>query len=319
MKQLGQAESDAERHVEALLAGVEDWAARGPRYAPALAGVISPIHRGTAAQAWLVALDGESPAFFMKVLHADMAADIDLPAAFAAARIAGIAKVAPMPRHLLADAIIFDLLPKEWDWARLHRLVEPALRTRLLAAKRVLHEGPSFGRARSLAERLRELGARVEAARVTLPPDGRWLLERAALIATTIESAGIDRKPCHLSGVASDVMIGPQDAIRLVDFDMAGDADPHWDLGTMMAELCQFEDEEMALVEEFNGRYDRRVHHRARLLGAADDVAGGLWAYLMGARSTRRSVEFVKYAEWRLLRARMVVHDHRFEAMLRHV
>ncbi|VFU08737.1 protein of unknown function [Methylocella tundrae] len=39
----------------------------------------------------------------------------------------------------------------------------------------------------------------------------------------------------------------------------------------------------------------------------------------MNVVSARKGVEFLKYAQWRLLRCRMTIRDARFEDMLRHL
>ncbi len=64
------------------------------------------------------------------------------------------------------------------------------------------------------------------------------------------------------------------------------------------------------------GRDDPRDLNRCRLLAFADDVAWGLWGLAMSATSPRRGLEFLKYGEWRLLRARMMLGDGAFDARL---
>ncbi|SNB72895.1 Phosphotransferase enzyme family protein [Arboricoccus pini] len=319
MKTVGEAEGKLETRVEAILRQLPDGEGEPYRYAPALGGVVSPIHRGVATTAWLVAKGDAPPHLFLKLPEPEMASFLDPTGDFAAARVAAEAGVSPAPRYLIDDAILFDYLPAPFAWARLHQFLDPTVRARLIAAKRAIQAAPSMSRKRELGPRLAAFAGKIETLGIALPPDGWWLIRQGAGITEAIASAGQDVCPCHLDGVSSNVMLHPDGRLQLVDFDLAGDADPHWDLGTVMAEICQFEDEEAALVELFLGGYDRRVHHRARLLGAADDIAWGLWGYLLARLSPRSHVEFVKYAEWRFLRARMVLHDPRFEAMLRHV
>lgn len=320
MKQIGRPSDALEKAVDAALHAVPDWQGRAISYAAAFDGVVSPIHRGVASHCWKVSLDGEAPAWFLKVLHDDMKDFVDVAASYKAADMAATSGVTPTPRYLpSASAAIFDLLPDGWMWARLHHFNDPDIVARVVAARRAIQAGPTLGRVQDLFATIADYAKRAEAARIALPQDVWWLTSRTAEIGRAIGAAGTETRPCHLDGASSNVMLSPEGNVCLVDFDSAGDADPYWDLGVMMAEICQFEPEEAALVEIFAGRYDKRIHHRARLYGAADDIKWGLWGYLVAAGSPRRGVEFVKYAEWRFLRARMVLHDPRFEGMLRHV
>jgi Phosphotransferase enzyme family len=309
-----------EMAVDAAVRAVPDWRGRAIMCVPALDGVVSPVHRGVASHCWKVSLDGEAPAWFLKVLHDDMVDFVDVAGSYKAASAAAISGVTPTPRYFPSpSAAIFDLLPDGWNWARLHDFNDPDLVACVVAARRAIQAGPTLGRAQNLFVVIADYAQRAEAAQIALPPDAWWLISQAVEIGRAIEAAGAEIRPCHLDGASSNVMLSLEGEVRLVDFDSAGDADPHWDLGVMMAEICQFEPEEAAIVEIFAGGYDKRIHHRARLYGAADDIKWGLWGYLVAAGSSRRGVEFVKYAEWRLLRARMVLHDPRFEGMLRHV
>ena len=58
-------------------------------------------------------------------------------------------------------------------------------------------------------------------------------------ITASFKAAGSDRVPCHGDGVASNVMINPAGAVRLVDFDSAGNHDPYFDLGSLIVEIAQ--------------------------------------------------------------------------------
>jgi hypothetical protein len=48
-----------------------------------------------------------------------------------------------------------------------------------------------------------------------------------------------------------------------------------------------------------------RLFNRARLYGVADDVRWGLIGAILAATSPRTDLEFLKYADWRFLRARL--------------
>ena len=56
---------------------------------------------------------------------------------------------------------------------------------------------------------------------------------------------------------------------------------------------------------------------RCRLYAVADDLAWGVWGLVMDATSSRCHFEFLKYANWRLLRCRMALRHPGFEERLR--
>jgi thiamine kinase-like enzyme len=111
-------------------------------------------------------------------------------------------------------------------------------------------------------------------------------------------------------------MLGPNDAVMLVDFDCAGMADPHYDIGVLLNEACQSEAEMHTGLDLAFGRDDPRDLNRCRLHAFADDVFWGLWGLAMAATSPRQGLEFLKYGEWRLLRARMFHGDGAFPGRL---
>jgi thiamine kinase-like enzyme len=98
---------------------------------------------------------------------------------------------------------------------------------------------------------------------------------------------------------------------------MACNTDPHYEFGCLLNEAYVFEEQMRAALERTEGSVHETVLNRCRLYAIADDLYWGLWAALMNATSERRGIEFLKYANWRLLRCRMAIRDYGFERMLR--
>jgi hypothetical protein len=71
------------------------------------------------------------------------------------------------------------------------------------------------------------------------------------------------------------------------------------------------------LLEIHDGCYSEAAFGRCRLYAAADDLYWALRSLLQHARSPLRGVEFLKYAEWRFLRCRMLLGHPSFEQRLR--
>jgi len=73
------------------------------------------------------------------------------------------------------------------------------------------------------------------------------------------------------------------------------------------------------LLEMHDGVFSSKAFARCRLYAAADDVYWSLRSMLLEMRSPRLSVEFLKYAEWRFLRGRMLLGRPGFEELVRSI
>ena len=151
---------------------------------------------------------------------------------------------------------------------------------------------------------------------VALPADADALLASVGAIGAALEAAGRDVAPCHNDGQASNILLGPGGDVLLVDFDCAGQSDPHYDLAVLLNEAHDFEAGWQAGVEMQEGRCDARVLNRCRAYAVADDLLWGLRGLILSATSPRRDMEFLKYGEWRLLRCRMALGEPGFAERL---
>lgn len=287
---------------------------------PSLVGAVSPIHRAVENESRIAAASGRHPVF-VKRRHNDMDIFIDLDRVAEASGKAGEIGIGPKLLH--ADAangiLVFEALGEEWQWGRMDVLRRPEILEKLLAAKRAFQAVVPLRETRSVFDLLHAYRRFADAPGVVLPATVPAALAAVGRIAAAIAAAGADTVPCHADGASSNVMVGPDNAVRLVDFEWARQADPAHDLGTVLAELLPFDGEALLAVEIATGRPDGQALARARLYGAADDLMWALWGFISAARSPRKEVEFFKYAEWRLLRARTVLEGPRFEAWLARV
>ena len=85
----------------------------------------------------------------------------------------------------------------------------------------------------------------------------------------------------------------------------------------LLNEACQFDSEMRAGLEMWNGAWSEALYNRCLAYAAADDLYWGLRALLFDRLSPRTSLEFRKYAAWRLLRCRMRINRPGFEETLR--
>lgn len=317
MKRLGEANTDFEHRVEAIIAGLAGVGG-DVRYGLAAPPVASPVHRATAADCIMLVPEG-APRIFLKALQPDMAGHVDYRRVAQASRQAADLGVAPaLLLERASDRVLgFEYLGVGWRHATMGDLNAGTTIDAVLAAKRVLHQGRRLGWRYDPFARVIELADAARAVRVPLPDDLDWMLVNSALAGEAIAAAGFDLAFCHNDGVASNVMLGPDGAVKLVDFDAAGDNDPWFDVAAVLNEAFPFAAERQEAIERFNGAYDARLFHRCELYAAVDDLIWGLWGVLVAATSPRGGIEFFKYGQWRLLRAQIGMQARSFEDCLR--
>jgi thiamine kinase-like enzyme len=143
-----------------------------------------------------------------------------------------------------------------------------------------------------------------------------WLASSVNEVGDAIRASGIDHAPAHGDGNVSNLMLSEKGEIRLIDWDMAGDMDPLLDVGAFLVEAHDSESDAAECFEAYNGRFDRALFNRAWLYGVADDFRWGLIGALLAGTSRRETYEFLKFGDWRFLRARMAIRDPRFSEKL---
>lgn len=289
----------------------------GLRWAPGPPTIASPMRQAVDAANWIVEADATAPAF-VKIFFDDARPDIDAAEAWAGARAAAAACVGPEALFALPDlgVIATAYLPPPWRPATLDDLARPEVFAAAVEAKRRFQAGLPLARHRDVFAGIADLHARAVAASAPLPDDTQALMAWAAGAGAATSAAGFDLRPCHNDGSASAHMLHSDGRLMLVDFDEAGQADPLYDLALLLNEASAFTDPWAAGVEAFLGRSEGAAVNRCRVYAVADDILQGLRGWLLSAASPRRSVEFLKYGEWRLLRARMALREPGFAERL---
>lgn len=319
MKPLGTAANPAEVRAEAVLSAVPGLDPAGVAYGPAIAGAASPSFHAVESTSFAVTAAGDMPEAFLKLTVPQIAPLVDLEAAFRAASALHDMGLAPKPLHLDAErgGMLFAHLGTNYRPARIDDLVAPDRAAALVEIHRTIARGAPFGRPWTVFSGIRQLRARLAALGRRLPADADWLFTVTDMIEAAIEAAGYDLRPAHADPHSSNVMIGPDGRFVLVDFDMAADVDPYYQLGTAMNELYQFDGDMKPLLEVHDGAYSDSAFARCRLYAAADDLYWALRSLIHEELTSLRSLEFLKYAEWRFLRCRMLMGRPGFEALIR--
>lgn len=321
MKTLGAPENAGQQLAEQALRTIGTFDLEAVAYRAALPGVASPSYHAAESLTFDVAPDGGDASLFLKIGIEEVADLVDGNAAFEAACRLHDLGLSPKPLHFAADhrALLTERLDDHWRAAKIDDLMRPDRVARLIAMQKTIASGPSFGRPWSVFDGIDDLWARLAAGSVALPADAGWMHSAMVPITQAISASGIDLHAAHGDPHSSNVMIGPGDALMLVDFDMAGDIDPYYQLGVQMNELYQFESQMKPLLEMHDGHVSDRAFNRCRLYAAADDLYWALRSMLLEVHSPRRGLEFLKYAEWRFLRCRMLIGRPGFEELVRSI
>jgi thiamine kinase-like enzyme len=310
--------SDALVTEKMLATAVEAAGLDGAMLRSGPAALASPSYK--ALESASVFAQGHDGARFVKVMHPEMRAAFDLESAATLAAEAG--NIAVGPRVTWSDnehgAVAMEGLMAEdgWRTANQYILQDPEIVASVMATIRALHRNQTvltvrfdpFARIDAIISQAGLLG-------VSLPADLVWLRRLVAQIEPLAERA--DHVGCRNDGSSSNLMIGPDKAVRLVDFDRAGLNDPLYDVGTLLAEVTDFERDMKAGFIAYAGRHCEVDFARARLWSFVDDMLHAVWFRVMAHVSVRTGLEWLKYGEWRLMRLRMALNHPQFEERLR--
>lgn len=288
----------------------------------AVPAVASPVHRGVAHHCYRVTEAGKAP-LFCKVPANDQEGLMTASAAAAMATLAGETDVAPPVAWFDPESAILatDWLEGAWRYARVEDLRQPACLQTLIARLRALHEAaPTDGIVRhDPAARLERQDGMLRALPVDRPPNYDWLADQVVRAIEALAPGQGAAVPCHLGSIASNIMLGPDGALLLVDFDQAALSEPLHDFGILLTEAFDFEDEWADALSPLFGAKTAEAVHRARLWGLIDDFSWGQWALICHGRAQRTEIEYFKYASWRFMRATLTAGDWSFERRLRQV
>lgn len=254
---------------------------------------------------------------FVKRMHPEMQQGFDLAAAFELAKSAGQAGAGPaiIWSDPASASIAMDALGDDWTTARQNDLQNPAVIAAAMQAMKKLHACAAISHRFDPFATIDELMQTCVRDGVPLPDDSVWLRRVIAMAEPLLDSAPL--APCRNDGSSSNLMIGPEGQVLLVDYDRAGMNDPLYDVGCLLAEMTDHERDMHGGFAAYAGSFDEVGFARARLWSHVDDMVHALWSRRMAHRSERKAVEWIKYGEWRLLRLRMALVHPLFEEKLR--
>lgn len=265
----------------------------------------SPAWRGVESDIWRAAHSDRS--VIVKHYHPDTQGYLDIASAIEASTIAGAAGVGPEVLYSDIDSgvLVMEDLCDPWRAGGLHHAVDRSIRSNVIAAKKSFQNGQLLSRSASVFDEIAAMYDRVEAEKIHAHRDLRVFKSFIDDAQAKIDSLGQDSRPCHRDGNTANLMVHPDNRVRLVDFDLAANCDPFEDVGCYLVEFYENDIDARTGFEEWLGYFREGEFQRAMLYGLADDMRWGLIGSIMAATSPRSHLEFGKYASWRFLRLEM--------------
>jgi hypothetical protein len=310
MKKTGNPATPEEHSVEDALSSFKHLKGRPLQYELAYPPIVMPMHLAIDADAYVVGAKDPDETCFLKVYSKDMLEDINLAAAIKASQQAGDCNLAPRILDSSAEigAILFEHLDSNWRPALASDLDDMDIRANAIAAKRLWHANGKPGDAISPMQVARKFMGRLERGAtdgtpIKKPKGYATMVDWIERIDDALSAAGIPMAALHGENTASNIMIGSDKAVKLVDFDRACVGDPMYDLGAFCLEFCQFDYQLIEALEMYSGSFDEKLFNRCKLYMIVDDFLWGCWGKTSHYNSYRKeAIEFYKYGEVRFTR-----------------
>lgn len=271
-------------------------------FASPLTVLASPAWRGIEGDIWRAKTTKNS--IILKHYHADVVFYVDASAAINAAEQAGKIGVGPAVVQSWHDDGIaaFEELSDPWRAGGLHDAVNATVRSNVISCKKSFQSDATLENDACIFDEIESLYEVARSGNVVTHNDVAVFLEFFRDAKDKLKSVGRDRAPCHRDGNTANIMVGDDDAVMLVDFDLAANCDPFEDIGCYLFEFFESDAEARGGFEEWYGHFDEGLFQRSMLYGLADDMRWGLIAAIMAVQSQRSSLEFSKYSAWRFMR-----------------
>lgn len=242
---------------------------------------------------------------------------IERAAAVDASRKAGEAGVAP--RLLQVDPAsgveIYEFLDG-YRSAAITDFLDPVLLERALTGYRLVHGSANF---LTTATGFQQIEAHLEHLRrlnIAAPVEFTRLASAVVAAEAAITAAGMDLAGCYNDAHITNYMIGPENQVKIIDWEYASNNDPVWDLGLVAFESFMSSERERLLVELYYGSWRREIGARLYLYSQLSMIKWALWALLQSHLSSM-PYDFRQYAQFLLMRAENGIKHPRWHEALR--
>ncbi|GLK69727.1 choline kinase family protein [Hansschlegelia plantiphila] len=307
-KRPGEAATDAERALEAILGLVERWRYATLRYRPVSGGISNTN--------WRITVEGGGD-YFLKVPGRGTEMFIERYAANDASRRAhacgfGVEVVDFLPGP---GVEIFAFVEGYRASSNLDFL-RPAVRRNAVLALRAFNDSAPLGLTKTVFDMIDEHVDQVRAVGGRLPADHAFLMRRLEEAKSALIASGLDLVPCMNDTLAGNFMIDGADRVLLVDFEYASNNERAYEVALWFDEMAFPAAIEHELIETYFGAWSPALEARITVLKALADLKWATWAMIQEAVSTL-DFDYYKYGAWKHMRARGLFHHPDWPAWLR--
>lgn len=299
-KRFGEAATEAERAIEAAIAGVERWRGAALSYRPVSGGISNAN--------WRVST-GEARDYFLKVPGRGTEMFIERGAANEASRKAqscgfGVEVVDFLPE---SGVEIFAFVEGFRASTNLDFL-RPAVRRNAALALKAFNDSPPLGLTKTMFDMVEEHVRQVAEVGGRLPADQPFLMRRFEEAKAATLASGLDLVPCMNDTLAGNFMIDEADRVLLVDFEYASNNERTYEVALWFDEMAFPREVEQELIETYFGACTRTIEARINVFKAIADLKWATWAMIQEAVSSL-DFDYYKYGTWKHMRARAQFHD----------
>ncbi|MEZ5904280.1 MAG: phosphotransferase [Geminicoccaceae bacterium] len=306
-RNFGEAETDAERAVEAAIARVPAWREQGASYALMTGGISNSN--------WRITLAGDER-------HQDPGCrDRDVRRPWRPTRRPGWRTPrGSAPRW----SISMPKPPRVAELLEGYRACTNADfagrgQVQLAASAdcyRQFHAGEGLGLTKTIFDMIDEHIAQVAGLGGSLPEDWPWLSRLYGNARSAFLASGLDLVPCFNDPMPGNFLVKQDAPMKLVDYEFASMNERSYELGVWLGEMFFTEDTAARLLEAYAGELRPELVARVAVMRALADVKWATWA-MVQEQISALDFDYHKYGTWKYLRARSIMHDFRWEAWLR--
>lgn len=305
---MGEAETEAERQLESVLAEVKIWWGKGIRY--------SPIYGGFSNSNWRVRIEGEPNAFFVKMPGQGTEMFIDRSAASEASRRAHSLGIGPRPYdYLSARGIEITDFLEGCRTCTTRDFHSPEVRARTIDLYRTFNNSGQLSLTKTIFDMIDEHIAQLRQLGGDFPADFDRLCQQYRQARQALEASGLDVVPCYNDPTPANFLMAQDGTITIVDFEYASNNDRCYDLAIWCGEMF-FSDAVLDdVIEAYFGRVETKMQARMFVYRMLADLKWSTWAMIQKEMSSI-DFDFYKFGAWKQMRMRATLQDPRWDRSL---
>ncbi len=318
MTEISTATKPASSRINKMLAKLEGLTGRHPDYQLMLSANLIPHHQAIDSAPYLVRGNGHRANDLMiKLVVRDGTPQAPFHQIIESCLQASDLGISPgmIAWESAEEGILYELLaPEYWRCAKQKDFYKEEILAGTIELKKRFHESKALSVTESpfdhIRSSIRTLAHIRKEASVGLhtweePEHFSTLIAYINEIEMAMTAAGFETCPTHGEHALSNIMLGPDGQIKLLDFDRAVNADPLSDLAGLILEALSLDWRVEQVIEIYCGSYSERIFNRVKLYMITEDFKWGCWSLVCHYLSERKnSIEFYKSALNRFIRCR---------------